>query len=298
MSKRIATHNGHYHSDDIFAVATLCIYLEGEDVEILRTRDASLIESADFVVDIGGGHDPERCIFDHHQEGGAGKRPNGIPYASFGLVWKRYGSELSGGDEEAELVDRKLVQPIDAEDNGVEVSKEVFDNVDPYTIQDFFYAFIPTWREDDIDVDTVFKNCVDIAKRLLKREIGKAKDKKDAERLIREELGSSVEEKVIVLDRYLPWKDVVTEYPDPLFVVYPATNGESWHVQAVPLEKGTLATRLPFPDSWAGKRDEELVEATGVEDAVFCHNGRFLAVASSKEGALELAQRVIEGVSQ
>jgi uncharacterized UPF0160 family protein len=45
-----------------------------------------------------------------------------------------------------------------------------------------------------------------------------------------------------------------------------------------------------FPDSWAGKRDAELVKATGVADAIFCHNNRFMMVAGSKEGALALAE--------
>lgn len=298
MIKRIVTHNGHYHSDDMFAVATLCIYLGDEEVEIVRTRDKSLVENADFAVDIGGVHDPERNIFDHHQEGGAGKRPNGVPYASFGLVWKHYGVELSGGEEEAGLVDEKLVQPIDSEDNGVKVAKGVFDNIYPYTIQDFFDTFIPTWKENDVDVDTVFKSCVDIAKRILKREIVKARDKKEGERLIKEKMEGYSKNKVVIFDRYLPWKDVVMEYPDPLFVIYPATSGESWHAQAVPVERDSLTARMSFPGHWAGKRDSELVEATGVEDAVFCHNGRFLVVAKSKEGAFELAQRALEGVTE
>jgi len=33
-----------------------------------------------------------------------------------------------------------------------------------------------------------------------------------------------------------------------------------------------------------------LAKVTGVPDATFCHNGRFLAVAKSKEGALKLAE--------
>ena len=36
--------------------------------------------------------------------------------------------------------------------------------------------------------------------------------------------------------------------------------------------------------------DETLQKVTGVEDAVFCHKGLFLAVAKSKEGAIKLAE--------
>ena len=52
--------------------------------------------------------------------------------------------------------------------------------------------------------------------------------------------------------------------------------------------------KMYFPESWAGKRGEELAKITGVPDAVFCHDNRFLAVTKSKEGAVKLAQLAIE----
>ena len=52
--------------------------------------------------------------------------------------------------------------------------------------------------------------------------------------------------------------------------------------------------RKYFPESWAGKRDSELAGITGVLDAVFCHNHRFIAVAGSKEGAFALAKLAAE----
>lgn len=297
MSIKIVTHNGHYHCDDVFAVAALSRYLNKEEneIEIIRTRDESIIKDVDFVVDVGGVHDPEKGHFDHHQEGGAGNRDNGVPYASFGLIWKHYGVKLSGGEEEASIVDRKLVQPIDAEDNGVKVSKNVFENVSPYTIQDFFSTFLPTWNEaKDVDVDKVFKNCVDIAKRLLEREIIKAKDERKGKEMIKKILNEYPGEKVVVLDRYHPWKDTALDYPDLLFMVYPSSEGGSWHVQGVPSEKNSINSRLSFPEEWRGKREPEISGVTEVEDAIFCHNGGFLAVARSKEGALKLAYKALE----
>src|SRR5690606_7569866 len=91
--KTIVTHNGSFHADDIFACATLTLHLEqqGKGYKIIRTRDESRIDSADFVVDVGGIYDEKTNRFDHHQPGGAGSRDNGVPYAAFGLVWKHYG---------------------------------------------------------------------------------------------------------------------------------------------------------------------------------------------------------------
>jgi len=56
----------------------------------------------------------------------------------------------------------------------------------------------------------------------------------------------------------------------------------------------TFINRKNFPKPWAGLRDEELANVSGVRDAVFCHRGLFLAVAQSKEGAVKLAQIAVE----
>jgi uncharacterized UPF0160 family protein len=253
MSVKIVTHNGPYHSDDIFAVATLCLFLgKGVQAEIIRTRDNKIIADADFAVDVGGAYSPELKIFDHHQEGGAGERPNGVPYASFGLVWKMYGEKLSGGTEIAEMIDERVVQPIDAEDNGVKISSSLFKGITPYTTQDLFSTFSPTWKETDIDTDAVFKSCVNIAKKVLEREIKTSQDMKEAKRLIEGHYENSDDKRVVVLDKYYPWKTLISEYNEPLFVVYPSLGGGAWHVQGVPKHKDSFRPRLPFPESWGG----------------------------------------------
>lgn len=50
----------------------------------------------------------------------------------------------------------------------------------------------------------------------------------------------------------------------------------------------------PLPQEWPGNRDEELAKVTGAEDAVFCHTGRFIAVAKSLEGIKKMAQLAAE----
>ena len=94
---KLVTHGGSFHTDDVFACATLQLYLEKQDIkyEIFRTKDKSIIEGGDIVFDVGGKYDGEK-YFDHHQKETAGKRDNGILYASFGLIWKHYGPELVG----------------------------------------------------------------------------------------------------------------------------------------------------------------------------------------------------------
>ena len=38
-------------------------------LEIIRSRDPAVIDSADIVVDVGGTYEPEKNRFDHHQRG-------------------------------------------------------------------------------------------------------------------------------------------------------------------------------------------------------------------------------------
>src|SRR5690348_4673081 len=97
---KIVTHSGNFHTDDIFAVATLFLLLEKDHTLLVtRSRDMETIAAADYVVDVGGEYDPAQNRFDHHQINGGGQRDNGIPYASFGLVWKHFGSVVSQSEE-------------------------------------------------------------------------------------------------------------------------------------------------------------------------------------------------------
>lgn len=288
---KIVTHNGTYHADDVFAVATLLI-VEPE-AEIIRTRDEKILESADYVVDVGLVSDPTKKRFDHHQLGGAGKRDNGIQYASFGLVWKEFGEKIAEGKEEADIIDKALVQPIDAHDNGMPLAEYFYEDVRYFTIVDFLYSFILKNENTDEEIYETFLKVVAIAKDLLTREVEKAKNTISSQRKVRELYESSVDKRVIVLDKEYSWTRVLTGYSEPLFVIYPRNDGK-WLVKAVPASSKIFGTyRKPFPANWAGKNGDELSNVSGVEDAFFVHRNLFLAVSKSKEGAIELAHKAI-----
>ena len=98
-----STHDGRFHADEIFALAVLKLIFP--DLEIVRSRDEKVYKNADIIVDVGHVYDAENLIFDHHQRSFSLKRASGIPYASFGLVWKQYGEFLCGSTEIAEYLD-------------------------------------------------------------------------------------------------------------------------------------------------------------------------------------------------
>jgi uncharacterized UPF0160 family protein len=292
ISKKLVTHDGSFHADDIFAAATLAIYLEklGETFEIIRTRDPEVIQSGDYVFDVGGIYDADKNRFDHHQKGGAGKRENAIEYASFGLVWKKFGVELCGSPTSAEIIDQKLVAPIDAHDNGFDLVKNLYE-VSPYSIQHFFYSMRPTWQEEGVTDDEMFLKCVEIAKVTLTREIIQAQDGVKAEEIVISVYKNTQDKRIIVLDKSYPFEYILQNFPEPLFVICPSRAiKDKWSAKAIRNDPKTFKNRKDFPSSWGGLRDEEMARVSGVSDAIFCHRALFLAVAKSKEGAIKLAQ--------
>jgi uncharacterized UPF0160 family protein len=286
--KTIAVHSGTFHSDDVFACATLSILLEG-NITIIRTRDESIIKDADYVVDVGGEYDPERNRFDHHQIGGAGARSNGIPYASFGLVWKHFGEILCGSRAAAEKIDASIVAPIDGPDNGVAVYTPAFPDVGVFGIHNVVASFIPTWKEKDMDVDAQFEKAVVLAKQLLEREIKRANDAVEATVKVEEAYETAHDKRLLVLDENYPYGDVVRVHPEVLFVVSPTGAEGNWGIKAVKETEQSFKNRKDLPAPWAGLRDAELQKVTGVPEAIFCHTKLFLAVARTKKSALALA---------
>ena len=295
-SIKLVTHDGSFHADDIFAAAALSIMLsnKGETFEIIRTRDQEIINNADYVFDLGRIYKENLNRFDHHQTGGAGER-EGIPYSSFGLVWKKFGGEITGNKKITDIIERKLVMPVDVNDNGVDLYKNNFPNIFPYTLQDVFAIFSPTAFED-LDKNKQFMEALAWAKEILQREIKKAKDQIEIAKIIRNFFKKTKDKKLIIIDkpkvsRFEIW-DALQDFPEPLFVVY--GDKEDWSIVAMRKEKNSFGSRKNFPISWGGLSYKDLQKITGVSNAVFCHRALFMAVAKSKEGAVKLAQLAIE----
>lgn len=297
MDKKVSiiTHSGSFHPDDVFAVGALLFFLEGKgtDVRVIRSREADAVSAGDFVVDVGGVYDEMTNRFDHHQPEGAGVRPNGVPYAAFGLVWKKYGAEISGSVSVADALEVLLVQPIDYGDNlGLPLS-EIVSGIYPYTIDRLISAFGNTYEEKDRNVDEVFLEIVAFAKKLLLREITKARALEHAKTYVERAYREAEDKRIVVLDAEYPWYPVLSKFPEPLFVAFPDGKSGNWGVLAVRKDMYRFENRKDFPNAWAGKRDAELREISGVPDAVFCHNNLFFAVAKTRAGALALAQKAL-----
>lgn len=294
---KIVTHSGGFHADDVFAVATLKLMLGDTPREIIRTRDADLIASGDYVVDVGMVHDPATNRFDHHQKGGAGQRDNGVPYAAFGLVWEQFGEQLCGSSSVSKRVEVRLVQAIDAYDNGFRLFEITIQTATPFLVQDVVGMFEPLPGEGKTK-DAAFAEAVEFAHQLLLRTIAIAQNEELIEVTVRDALARAEDKRLFVLEEGFIADRVTISLlggadPDARYFVRQHEDG-TWQLCAVSEPPLYDSNRVLLPEAWAGKSGDELAEVTGVPDAVFCHNKRFMAVAQTKEGALALAKLALE----
>jgi len=295
MNKIVTHGTSNFHTDDVFAVAVLDLFLNG-DVEIIRTLHKDVIDTADFVVDIGRIYEPEKNRFDHHQEGGAGKRENGIEYASVGLVWKHYGSKLCGSQEIADMVDARLMQPIDAGDNGQDLF-ELKTEVEPYLLHNVVSAYRNDGDNPEADLKS-FLEVEKIAKVILQKEIKNAQNFLASRKETLETYNKSESKQVVVFDNEDYSDDaragVLSDFSEPLYIVRPDIERGSWRIKAIRKSKHGFANRKDLPKAWGGLVERELQEVSGVPDAVFCHRALFTASALTKDGAVLMAQKALE----
>ena len=238
------THAGKFHADDVFATALLQILRP--DIKI--TRGFVVPDDFDGIVyDVGFG------MFDHHQEPRE-CRPNGVPYAALGLLWRVLGPGLVG-ERQARLIDENFIQPLDLNDNTGEQN----------SLCDAIGFFNPVWDSKE-DQDTCFFKAVAVAKQILENQIASANAVNRADEKVQQAYKNS-RDGIVVLPCYLPWKNGLYKTERP---------------------------KLPFPQSWAGQPQEVIEQKSGIPGISFCHASRFLITAKDKETALAACRQVLK----
>lgn len=311
----IVTHSGKFHADDAWAVGVLKVLFP--DAQVVRTRDPALVEAADFAVDVGGVWDPATGRFDHHQKGFAGARPTGVPYASAGLVWREYGARCVTAlaaahtghslpdDQAAEIahaIDADIVQYLDLSDVGAAKNAP-----GGYGLSAVVSGFNPNWLDeqrlgygaaaDDYRHDQFMRAVAmltDVIVNAVKSRVGAALATEQVRQAQVLEQG-----RVIFLENgALPWGRVVREeMPEVLFVISHNIAEQRHMIHTIPVSPDSFAARADLPESWAGLRDAQLAAVTGVPDAGFCHNGRFIASAKSYEGIRTMAALALQALA-
>lgn len=284
--KRLYTHSGDFHSDELMAIALLNRFVfPEEEFEVIRTRHPKVLEQAladphVFVLDVGKTHDPAFLNFDHHQEGGAGSWKDGTPKSSCGLVWSwlRQADLLEGmTDEEADRVEQDLIRPIDAHDNGVA----------RWPFAPLFRIYNRSGAKKDV-VQSQFMEALRVAQDLAGNQINQTRLDLAAENYLRECWGYAREaaDTIVVAHRQLGNRNApsllahVSDYEADL-MVYPQSGSRKnnkWFIRALPTAEGSADYRWTFPPSMRGKHEVELELGDGTTaQFAFIHNSGFLA---------------------
>ncbi len=281
MPVTLVTHSGRFHADEIFAIAMIQMI---KSVEIIRSRDPEIIDQADIVLDVGADYNPDTLRFDHHQNSFTKTRADGTPFATAGLVWEHFGTEiltqkgLKGNDEiqfAQQWVDQKIIHDIDAVDNGLFTE-------DPRPSVSMIIGMMnASSTEDDDAQKKAFDQAIEFTSTILNNFIKAAI--KEAENIVElEACAKTVQDGLLILDKPLPFKDFLTRKPHIKRVVYPR-NDEQFGVYCNGKENH-------LPERFRGLRSDELNAITGLDDTVFCHKTGFMCVTKSQNSALIIAK--------
>ena len=268
IPNKAITHSGRFHADDVFSAALLQIL--NPNINISRVASAPS-DYDGLVFDLANGE------YDHHNNN-MKYRPNGIPYASFGLLWNKYGNLLVS-DSAAKAFDESFVQPLDAQDNlgGNNMLCRAITQGNP------------KWDSSD-DPDKCFFKAVEFAKYILLNEIESMKSTEHAESFVRDAL-SKQNNGIVTLSKGVPWKAILV--PEQVyFVIYPSTRG-GFNAQAVPEALSSTECKIYFPESWRGQT-VDLERISGIRDLTFCHTNGYLISSKSISAATTACNEAIK----
>ncbi|MCK0526083.1 MYG1 family protein [Anaerobiospirillum sp. NML120449] len=319
----IATHDGSFHADETLACAVIS-YIH-ERSEVIRSRDPQRLETADIIIDVSGINDDRH--FDHHSNEFNLSRPNGINYATAGLMWLKFGDEYMRKiaqdfmtyeqrqqltDEiflaARERIDREVMYAVDLNDNGqlntwladnVAVNNEgeqrVMDELNEFYRYSPDIAYLVAMQNlpnvSGAEQDKNFMNTVKMLKNLL---INAAVNALYTELGIARVMSVYDGGEILIMHEKLPWTQAVLAnfdaFKNCMLAVYPDRK-RGWRVQSLPFSKAErFKNKLTAPKSWRGLDFEALDAATGLSGTIFVHRAGFTGGAMDFDTNLEMAR--------
>lgn len=297
----LVTHSGGFHADELLSSVVLTRLFP--QARLIRSRAPEWITAgADRIIyDEGGVYDAAAQIYDHHQRG-APLREDGQPYSSFGLIWKHYGLDYlaASGLPQAHIetvhaaFDTSFVLPVDLLDNGA------FSPSGPLaalTLPALLETLKPSFDETDPAADDrAFHAALTIARSFVEASIVRSAAKLRAEVVVHRAIEAAGQGRVLELPMAMPFRPAIAKAGADhlLFAVHP--RDKDWCLTTIRRADEGFEVRADLPVAWAGLSNGELEAACGVEDASFCHNGRFVAAAKTREAALAMAELAVRDV--
>lgn len=301
----LVTHSGGFHADELLSSVVLTRLFP--EAELKRSRDKRWLAPAPekIIFDVGGDYDAGAQIFDHHQRPGP-LRKDGQPFSSFGLIWKHYGRDYLSAmnvpvqhlEEVYTAFDDKFVLPIDLLDNGA-IDPSVAGLLAKLTLPSLLESLKPVYDDASPTADDdAFFTALPIARRFTEAFIANLAAKARARSIVNECIAKAGKSPILELPMGMPYLSTLksAQADHILFVVNP--RGDDWTLNGIKLSNDTFDQRADLPATWAGLSDAALEEASGVKGAKFCHNARFIAVASSRDAIMQMAALAVKNIEQ
>ncbi|QQR37820.1 MYG1 family protein [Devosia oryziradicis] len=294
----LVTHSGGFHADELLSSVILTRVFPA--ARIVRSRAPEWITPGPdrVIYDVGGAYDAVAGIFDHHQRG-APLREDGQPYSSFGLIWKHFGRDyLAACDVLAAHIDAihasldaNFVLPIDLTDNGALSPSGPLGGL---TLPVLLETLKPDFDDTDPEAETkAFNGALAIARSFVEAAIGRSAAKLRAESIVQQAIEATGQGRVLELPMGMPFRPAIEKAGADhlLFVVHP--REKDWCLTTIRTSDEGFDVRADLPAAWAGLTNGDLEAASGVSGATFCHNGRFVAAAKTREAALTMADLAV-----
>lgn len=297
----LVTHSGGFHADELMSSVILTRLFP--QAVLMRTREkAWLAPSPERIIyDVGGAFEAEAQIFDHHQRPSP-LREDGQPYSSFGLIWAQYGraylAALQVPEAEIEAIhgkfDARFVLPVDLLDNGA-VEPSVAGILSVLSLPSLLGTLKPSFDDASPTADDdAFRAALPIVQVFIEAQIRNLAASARAQASVMAAIEAAGTSAVLELPMGMPFRSALDKAGADhiLFVVTP--RGGDWTLGGIKLSGDSFEQRADLPEAWAGLSDAELEAATGVKGAKFCHKARFIAVASSREAILQMADLAVK----
>ena len=276
------THPGVFHADDVLAAVLL--RLVNPDIRFVRTRDTAAVAAAAIAFDVGEG------IWDHHGSA-AGTHSDGTPACAVSRLWEaELARVLLPTVAARDYFWKNVIRPVAYQDNGQELPGVSH----PLS---WIHFMNPTWNSDS-NFDEAFEAAIDAATPIVVQLLNQARAAGEAEAVLR---SLPLDQRVVEIPSGLPgWVErLATERSKAQFVVFQGDEHTPYYAQCVPVNpESRFSKRTPFPEAWAGKRDAELTEASGILGGVFCHIGRFISGWKTKDAAIAAAEIAACGLEE
>ena len=303
--KILVTHNGKFHCDEVISSGILQNLF---NLKLLRTRNKKLIEVSYMKIDVGKKYNPDKFMFDHHQDNFNEKYYESCStnMSTAGLIWKHYGKlyikknfNYDITNDELLIIYKSIIEEIDCNDNGVK-----FKNYNKNNLHFYVNLLNHKNHNDDYNQHKSFikaqRILMELFDLLLLKKINyfryiindKNKIKKCMEK----------HKQILILEEgIINWRDAFKEIEydmhnksEYLYLMQRHGTGGEWICKCLPSKNGKKRNRIYFPKKEKLKQIFNLMDESPEDydkkiDKVisYIHPARYLIIFKSKELALK-----------